>query len=145
MLKKYEEAGWAFEKVLACNPHNTEAQFALANISYMLQKYDNADSMYRAILAQNPHDAKSWYNLAENHFTCARFREAHMCFEKTKRYGGFGLNADVRIAACHEAMGNPIMAKNQLESMLHNPQLPAPAKQTIVAALDKLKKQYRLS
>lgn len=143
-LQKYDEGIFACKKVLECNPHNYEIEFSLANAYYMKHDFDNAARTYQQMIHKNPTDAKLWYNLAETHFSAHRFKDALTCFERIAQHPDITPNVFVRIAACHETLGNPHKAKQILETLLHK-NLPVSAKNVITTALQKLIQQYHLA
>ncbi len=143
-LKKYDEAIFACNKVLECNPHNYEIAFSLGNAYYMKNDFDNAARIYKEMLTHNASDAKVWYNLAETYFSAGRTQDALGCFERLTRSSEISPNLFLRIAACHEKLGQPQKAKQMLELLLHK-NIPASAKETVITALQTLKQQYHLA
>ncbi len=143
-LKKYDDAIFACQKVLECNPHNNEIEFALANAYFMKNDFDNAARTYKQILTKNRSDAKVWYNLAETYYSSGHFKDALSCFERIAHNRDITPNLFLRIAACYETLGNPQKAKETLEALLHK-NLPADAKETVTIVLQKLREKYHLA
>ncbi len=144
MLEKYDEAIFAFKKVLEFNPENNEAAFTLANVYYQSGKYDQAVQAYSGMIQKNPSDGRLWHNLAEAHFSAGNTADALKTFERIKQSPNAHPNIYMRIAACYEKLGNPRMAQSSLKELLRQP-IPEDAKQTVQTALSKINQQYRLS
>ncbi len=143
-LKKYDDAIFACQKILEINPHNEEARFNLANCYFMTKQFDNAALIYEQTLKANPQDAKTLYNLAETHFSAGKPREALACFTRIKNIPGISQNVFLRIARCHEKLGNTRLAKNTLDELLqHN--IPTENRQQIEIARNRLVERYKLS
>lgn len=143
-LKKYDNAIFACQKVLECNPNNYEIEFSLANAYFMKNDFNNAARIYKQMLHKNGADAKIWYNLAETYFSSDQTKEALACFERIAQSPDITPNIFVRIAACYEKLGNPQKAKQILTTLLHK-NIPAQAKEVITTALHKLTAQYHLT
>lgn len=144
MVKKYDDAQFAFKKVLEYNPNNYEAAFSLANVYYQSGSYTQAAQAYTALLQKNPDDVRLWHNLAESHFSAGNALEALKMFERVKQTPHAHPNTYMRIAACYEQLGNPRMAQSSLKQLLQQP-IPKDAKQQVQTALSKINQQYRLS
>ena len=142
-LKKYEDAVFALNKVLECNPDNYDASFNRANAYYMMHDYQAAISAYQELSHKNPQDLKVWYNLAEAYFSAGNVFAALAHFERLKHIPVVAPNLHLRIAACYEKLGNPRQAKVTLEELLRK-KLPDVVKDTVRLTLHKLVEQYHL-
>ena len=143
-LKKYDDAIFACQKILECNPNNMDAQFNLANCYFMTKQFDQAITIYEQMSAQYPQDMRMSYNLAEAYFSTGKTDRALAHFNRLKDLPGITPNLFLRIAACHEKLGNPHQAKHSLEELLRK-NLPKESRQQLEVALHKLVTQYGLT
>lgn len=142
-LKEYDQAIFACQKTLECNPNNDDVAFSLANAYFMKEKFSQAIQIYQALIQKAPHDPKLWYNLAETHFSAGNTTQALAAFERLKKSPMVNPNLYIRIAACHEKLGNYTQAKHSLDELLRM-NLPEDARQTVAQARTKLIQQYGL-
>ena len=143
-LKKYDDAIFACQKVLECNPNNTDVRFNLANAYFMTEQFDQAITTYEQLIQQNPQDMRWRYNIAEAYFSAGKINSALAEFDRLKNLPGITPNVFLRIAACHEKLGNPRQAKSSLEDLLKK-NLPQDARKQLELAHNKLITQYKLS
>jgi tetratricopeptide (TPR) repeat protein len=143
-LKKYDDAIFASQKVLEFNPGNNEVRFNLANAYFMTEQFDQAIGTYEQLIQQNPQDIRSRYNLAEAYLSAGKTNTALAHFDRLKNLPGITPNIFLRVAACHEKLGNPYQAKSSLEELLKK-NIPQDARKQLEIAHNKLVAQYKLS
>lgn len=143
-LKKYDEAIIACKKILELNPNNFDARFNMANCYFMTEQFDQAISMYKDMIHIYPQDMRMRYNLAEAYFSSGKTELALNEFNKLKSQPGITPNLFLRIAACHEKLGNPHQAKRSLEDLLRR-DLPQDTRKQLEVALHKLVTTYQLT
>lgn len=143
-LKKYDDAIIACKKVLEFNPANTDAHFNLANIYFVTGQFDQAIATYEILIQQHPQDMRFRYNLAEAYFSAGKTTTALAHFDRLKGLPGITPNIFLRIASCHEKLGNPRQAKKTLEDLLKK-NMPPDMKKQLELTLNKLVTQYKLS
>ncbi len=120
-LKKYDDAIFAYKKILSLNPHAHDGEFNLANAYFIAGKLDDAQELYEQLAKHNPQDGRVWYNLGETHFKRNNTDEALDCFERARTTQSHNPQLYIRIAACQEKKGNPAQAKQILHQLLtHN-------------------------
>ena len=85
MLKKYEDAIFAYQKALSFDPNYPEAAFNLANAYYMAKKYNNAIAVYQQLVKQNPHDVRSHYNMGEAYMAQEKYQQALACYQEGQK------------------------------------------------------------
>jgi tetratricopeptide (TPR) repeat protein len=143
-LKKYDEAIFAFKKLLEYNPNNHEALFNLANAYHAQKDFNNAIHFYTQLLRKNVTDEKTRYNLAEAYFNAGNMREALYHFEKLQHNPMIPPNLFIRIASCYEKLGNPERAKITLEQLLRKNVSPA-MRESIKGGIEQLRQQYHIT
>jgi tetratricopeptide (TPR) repeat protein len=110
----------------------------------MTEQFDQAIGTYEQLILQNPQDIRLQYNLAEAYFSAGNTSTALAHFDRLKNLPGITPNVFLRVAACHEKLGNPRQAKNSLEELLKK-NLPPEARKQLEIAHNKLMTQYKLS
>ena len=118
LLKKYDDAIFAYQKALSFAPNYPEAAFNLANSYYMNQQYDNAIKIYQQIVVKNQTDFKAWYNLGEAHTAQKNYTDALVCYKNSKPLERQIPLINIRIAHCLEIIGKPKEAKKILNNFI---------------------------
>ena len=116
-LEKYDDALFAFNKMLELNPNNLEAIFNMGNAYYMKKEYANALNYYEKLRTHSPNDARLWYNLGEVHFALGNHQKSLDWFQKVAKLPTAPGNAFLRIAACQEHLGNAHQAHELLTAL----------------------------
>jgi len=118
ILKKFDEAVFAFQKTLAFAPNYPNAKFNLANAYYMQKKYDKAIELYEAELASNPNTLNVWYNLGETYCITKQYNKAMACLKKSEPLKNKLILWRMRMAKCLEQLGKPQEAKPHLQELI---------------------------
>lgn len=141
MLGKYEEAIFAYNKALECNPLDPDALFNRGNAYVVVKRYDDAIHSYEQCLKVNPQDLRCWYNLGETHLASDRFDLALACYLKasSKAHEFYGYH--IRVAQCYESLGN-YRAAHQILSEVSHIEAPDQIKSMAVSALTKLERAH---
>ena len=116
--QKYDEAIFAYQKVLSLNPHNQEALLNLGSALYFKKNYPQAIELYKRYLSSNPNDASAIANLAESYFAIQDYAQALDLFKKIQAFRP-DVRLYLRIANCLELMGNKQEAISLLENLKH--------------------------
>lgn len=141
-LKKYDDAIFAYKKLLEFNQNNRDAWFNLANSYHFTQEFAKAESLYQQLLTQNPNDAQCLHNLGETYVKTDRYEKALATFNKLPA-AQRSTQTYLRMAACHEKMGNPQQAHTVL-TQLAQQNSTGPLAQTTKLLLSQLEKKYKL-
>jgi tetratricopeptide (TPR) repeat protein len=139
-LSKYDDAIFAFNKILEMNPNDPEAPFNLGNTYYMKKEYAKALVFYEKVYATNQNDPRLWYNLGETQFSLGNHRESLKWFEKVGQLPTAPANAYLRIAACYETLEQPKEAYAILTAMRNRP-MEAEALKTVKSLMADLEKR----
>jgi len=118
MLKKYDEAIFAYQKALSFDPNYPDAAFNLANCYYMKKQYDAATKIYKQLVAKNPTDLKSWYNLGETYLAKGIYADALHCYKKADGIKNKVPLLSIRIASCLQKIGKLPEAKKTLKDFI---------------------------
>ncbi len=138
-LKKYDDAIFAYKKVLELSPNTPDGKFNLANAYFFTKQFDQAATLYEQALQEKPNDIRVVYNLGETYFMLNRIQDALVYFEKTKASGQLIPQLYIRMASCYEKLGKPDKSKESLRELISKnipPQLKNKAQQLMVQ-LDK--------
>ena len=114
LLKKYDDAIFAYQKALSFDPNYPGAAFNLANAYYMKKNYSMAETIYKKTVAQNPGDLKTWYNLGETYLAQQKHTNALKCYKRAENMKKQLPILSVRIANCLEKIGKTNEAKKTL-------------------------------
>jgi tetratricopeptide (TPR) repeat protein len=80
-LKKYDDAIWAFNKLLALNPLFPEAQINVANAYFLSNQFVQAEEQYKKLLNGSAFDAFIYYNLGKAAFGQKQYAKALSYYE----------------------------------------------------------------
>jgi len=117
-LKKYEDAIFAYSRVLEFNPHNHDAVFNLGNAYFFTGNYNRAVSLFKQSRDTNPEDTRAWYNLGEAYFKLGEHKLAVETFEHIRKFSKQLPQMNLRIASCYEKLGNTHKAEEALEEVV---------------------------
>ena len=133
--KYYEDAIFAFSKLVEFEPNNIESYFNLGNAYHLGGKLTNAVTMYEHALTINPSDVRCTLNLGETYFKLNNPAKALTYFEKIdlKQVPHVAL----RIADCYGKLGNVEKSRHSLETLIAMP-VPEQLKQNAQLALGNL-------
>jgi len=138
MLKKYDDAIFAYTKMLTLNPNLNEAYFFLGNAHYFKQDIANAQMAYAEFARRCPNDMRGWNNLAETFFMQRKFAESLECFRKTTAIDPRALNPQLRMAECLANLNQVKEARFLLETIDKQPGVPDGIRANIKVALAQL-------
>ncbi len=140
--KKFDQAIWAFGKVLEYNPNNMDALFNLGNTYYLAKQYDHAKTIYQRMIQIRPDDIRVWYNLGETLFAQNKIDEALNCFKRVEPHKEELPNVLIRLAGCHEKKGDPVAAHKLLEQAVRGKRVPTQMKIKARQLLVQLEQHY---
>jgi len=135
-LKKYDDAIFAYKKMLQFQPDNLSTVFKLANAYFLGENYREAEKIYQHILTKKPNDIKALYNLGETYFNLKEYQNALAHYKKTYFMKDHLPYIQVRMAHCFERIGKLHEAKIMVERFLRedhkkgDPNILAQLKQT---------------
>ncbi|MFC1841681.1 tetratricopeptide repeat protein [Candidatus Dependentiae bacterium] len=118
LLKKYDDAIFAYQKTMSFDPNYEDAAFNLANAYYMKKEYDNAIAVYRNITKQKPREFRAWYNLGESYICKKQYPQALQCLQKSAPIKNRLPYYNVRLAQCLEKTGKVQEAKKTLANFI---------------------------
>lgn len=125
-MKEYNQAIFAFKKVLECNPQYPDGVFNLGNAYFLSEKYDSAIQIYKRILTVQPNDHRAIFNLGESYLSINDPKNALNCFEKIKNHINQLPQIGLKLATCHERVGNLEQAQYYITGVLAHTTLPEP-------------------
>jgi predicted Zn-dependent protease len=76
MLKKYDDALFAYTKMLAVDPSSLTARYQIATIYYLTKQYDKAGKTYRELLQFEPNNLILHFQLGETLAAERKYAEA---------------------------------------------------------------------
>lgn len=117
--KRFDDAVFAYTKLVECSPNNFEGYFNLGNALHMVGKYTQAVCAYERSLALNPSDARCVFNLGETYFKLNDDTKAISYFEKINC--AQAPLAGLRKADCYIRLGNNGMAQQILNDIVRLP------------------------
>jgi len=149
MLNKYEDAIFAYKKVLSFTPKDMNTAFNLANAYFMAKDYNDAINIYKQIIKVDSRNAKAHYNLGESYICQKNYKEALACYQEAQRSTDmtkYFPYFNIRLANCLEKLGKPQEAKHTLENFLslnsNNNQQVAMVQTQARSILDQLNRKY---
>lgn len=123
-LKKYDDAIFAFTKLLEIKPGAMDIAFNLANAYFLGAHYPEAIQLYLKLSTINPNDGRIWFNLGEAHIYRQEPAKALEFFIKAKNTNFSTPNLDLRIASCLEQTGNIDEALKVLHDYMQKQNIP---------------------
>jgi len=84
----------------------------------MDRQHDKAAHVYKGLHQAYPTNVHYLYNLGETYFAMGNHNDALSTFVKVKELPGAIPQTHLRIAACHQAMGNNNYAKQYLDMLM---------------------------
>lgn len=122
MLKKYDEAIFAYKKVIEMTPNDHEAYFNLGNVYFMNGALEQSCTIYQKAYEKNPNDVRLWYNLGEVYFCLNNYQEALYYFEKVRSIPQpYPTQLYLRMATCYEKTNRAGAARQLLTGLLEKP------------------------
>lgn len=136
-LGKYEDAMWAYQKLIEVLPNSLQARFNLGEVCLLAKKYPQAEAVFKNLLQQSPNNPGLIVRLAEIAFAQGNYVQAAQYFETIlQRDRGFAPGY-MRLADCYARVGDRARARQVLQGFLAlNP--PAEHAKTARQALVKL-------
>lgn len=104
-LKKYEDAIFAYTKVLEINPRNENALFNRANSLYLVNRFEEAAQAYETMLNYYPNHQRALFNAGETYMRLNNPKLALARYEKCKELPDNMKIVEQRVARCHDMMG----------------------------------------
>jgi len=135
--KYFDDAIFAFNKLIELEPTNVEHYFNLGNSYHLSGKLEAAIPVYEHALLVNPSDIRCTLNLGETYFKLNNPAKALSYFEKINLQQMPHLA--MRIADCYVKLGNPEKSRKSLETLIAMP-VPDNLKQSAQLALANLNK-----
>lgn len=138
-LQLYEDALTAYKKVTQLNPNSRDGWFNLGNAYFCLKDYITAEKIYRELAAERPTDARVIYNLGEVYWMKKDYQQALSFYEKAVELQTTAPGVYIRIAGCHDKLGDTPKAITLINEYLAKPNLPLDMKIAADNALRLLK------
>ena len=140
--KYFDDAIFAFSKLIEIQPNNYENYFNLGNACHLTGKLDQAIPAYERAHALAPADIRCIFNLGETYFKLDNPTKALACFEKVDMKQA--PHVALRIADCYTKLGNSEKSRKSLESLIAMP-VPQPLKDNAQLALANLKNKKNVA
>jgi len=118
-LKKYNDAIFAYKKVLEHNSRHYESLFNLANSYFFEADYNNAKEYFNQALDVNKDDFRAWYNLGETYAKLGSYYDAIRTFEKIKSAKDQAPQVNLRLAYCYEKTNDIDKSRALLEEVMN--------------------------
>lgn len=117
-LGKYEDAIWAYQKLIEILPNSLQARFNLGEMYLLAKKYSQAEQIFRELLPHDPRNLALALRLAEVLFAQGKYLQAADYYEAVlQRDRGFAPGY-MRLADCHARLGNRAKARTVLQTFL---------------------------
>ncbi len=143
-LHKYDDAIYGYQRLLELVPDNIEIAFSLANSYALAKKFSPAIAIYEKLSLTRPGDQRIRYNLAEALWGNQQYDKALLEFTKIQPTSEIAAQVRLRIASCHENLGNPQMAYDTLVSLLQL-NIPQDTRSGVENILVQLKQQHKIA
>lgn len=137
-VKNWEEATIAFTRLCALCPQITEYKVQLAQTYLMDKQYGKALDMFEALAQNDPGEARYWYNAGEAAYQLEEYQKGVDYLTKAFDKGFAGSQLLLRLASCHDALGNKKGAREALLAAQRMPDLPSQLKNQVSMELAKL-------
>lgn len=124
MVQKYDDAIFAYKKVLEFNPGDTESEVGLANTYLLAGQPTQAIELYERALSKVPNEAQVIYALAEAYFRAHDPQKALHYFKRVEPHSERFPQVGLRIAACYEQAGDIKRALEYARATANNPAMP---------------------
>lgn len=141
LLKKFDDAIFAYQKLLEYMPDDEDAQFNLANVYSLTNQHVQALPLYEKLYRSTPHDHRIIYNMAEAHLRAGNPEKALELFSSLKPLEKQLPHLNIRMAACYEKMGE-ISTAIALLKQLDNNTIPYEIRSSARELIKKLHIQY---
>jgi tetratricopeptide (TPR) repeat protein len=141
LLKKFDDAIFAYKKLLEYVPNDTDAQFNLANAYSLTNQHTQALPLYEKLYQLTPQDHRIIYNMAEAHLRAGNPEKALELFSSLKPMEKQLPHLNIRLAACYEKMGEISTAIAVLKQ-LDNGTAPSEIRNSARELMKKLHAQY---
>ena len=140
--KYYEDAIFAFNKLIEIEPNNVDGYFNLGNAYHLAGKFEAAITAYEHAHAMVPQDIRYIVNLGETYFKLKNPSKAVTYFERVDLKQA--PHIAMRIADCYLQLGNIDKSRNALETLIAMPVQQA-LKDTAKLALNNLNTKRSLT
>jgi tetratricopeptide (TPR) repeat protein len=137
-LKKYDDAIYAYKKVLEFNPTNYPALFRLGNAYFHTNNFSDALHWYHKAAQQQPQDASILYNIAETYAKLGNVEKAATYYEKIQHEKMRLPHVPLRLAECYRMLGKQDQAQDILVAMQKDTRLPDAVKSAALVMLKEL-------
>lgn len=108
-LKKYDDAIFAYQKLLEIAPRDTDGYLNLATAYFMKQNYEQALHYYQKGAKLNPRDIRFIHNIGEAYFALQNYADAWLWFDRAKKAGQQHIGLYARLATCALKINQPEM------------------------------------
>lgn len=137
-VKKYDDAIFAYTKLMEINPAYPETTFNLANAYHLAKNYPQAVALYQDLAQKNPHDSRIAYNLGESYFMMGKPHEALTTFQALRQQKTSFPHLALRIANCLEKLGQKQQARTELQLCIDSPEINPEIKKMALSELKKI-------
>lgn len=117
-LQKYADAVVGYSKLLELEPHSINHLINLANAYLLNNECEKARDLYAGMLAKNPQDMRAMHNLGESYLKLNQPQKALECFQIVKKSNTVVPTLDLRIAVCHQLLGDIVQARSLLQTIV---------------------------
>lgn len=134
-LQKYDDAIFAYSKLLELQPNSLDCALNLANAYFLGNKPQDAIPWFERIVKAAPQEARAWYNMAECYLRLNKPERALECFNKVEQLKYPVANLPLRMAFTYKLMGKLSEAKKILQACITNAAFPENMKKIAVQEL----------
>ncbi len=113
-LKKFDDAIYAYKKILEFNPNNFPAIFRLGNAYYHTNKFTDALVWYQKAAQKQPHDSKVLFNIGETYAKLDQPAKALEYYQKIQHESASIPQVGIRLAECYRLLGQHDKAQELL-------------------------------
>jgi tetratricopeptide (TPR) repeat protein len=138
-LKKYDDAIFAYKKVLELNPASYVAIFKIGNAYYHTEKFHDALTWYDKAIRIKPGDHHALFNLAETYMKLGQPEKALPYYQKVQHVSAHIPQVELCLAQCYRILGEYDQAQAVLNNVCNKMTTPEDIKITAQAMINNLR------
>ncbi|MGE0009202.1 MAG: tetratricopeptide repeat protein [Candidatus Babeliales bacterium] len=137
-LQNWPEAILALSKLCYFCPNSLEYKAQLGQAYLLDKQYDKSLTLFESLAQANPGECKYWFNAGESAYQLEAYEKGVTYLIKAQETGFKGSNLFLRLASCHDALGNKVKAREALLTAQALPDLSAALKKQVAVELAQL-------
>lgn len=139
-LKKFNDAIYAYKKIIELNPNNYPAIFRLGNAYYHSNRLTEALAWYHNAAQKQPNDTSVLFNLGETYARLNKPEQALQYYQRAQHASDEMPHVELRLAQCYRALGDNDKAQELLVAIGNNNHAPESVKLAAVAMIGQILK-----